>query len=80
MLLFVGIYFTLPSPDEIIIHPLVSIILIDNFKMNLEQALVVSIFLYRSLGGALIGLSLLIGGRRALRALKRKLRRRKKEA
>lgn len=73
-LLALSMYILLPTPDEIIIHPLLGWFLTNILNLPLIYGLMLSIIIYRSLGFTLLAVALLIGGKPIYYKLKERMR------
>ena len=78
-LLGVGIYIWLPTPDEIIIYPVLGFFLSYILHMPLVYGVLLSMIIYRGIGSACLLTALLVGGRPAYQQLKERIRRKKKK-
>jgi hypothetical protein len=72
VLLGTGIYILLPTPDELVIYPTLSVLFSFVFHIPLIYAILLSMIIYRGAGvGCLLG-ALLIGGKPVYYKLKEK--------
>jgi len=77
ILLGIGIYIWLPTPDEIIIYPVLGVLLSYFFHTGLVYGVLLSMIIYRGLGTVCLLTALLIGGKPIYYKLKERLKRRK---
>ena len=75
-LLVLSIYILLPTPDEIVIHPILGFFLANLFNLNLIYAVLLSVVVYRAVGLACLLAALLIGGKPIYHKLKERMKRR----
>jgi hypothetical protein len=80
ILLGIGMYIWLPTPDEIIIYPVLGFSLSYFFHMSLVYGVLLSMIIYRGTGSACLLTALLIGGKPIYYKLKERLKRKKPSA
>jgi hypothetical protein len=77
ILLGIGIYIWLPTPDEIIIYPVLGFLLSYFFHTGLVYGVLLSMIIYRGIGTICLLTALLIGGKPIYYKLKERLKRKK---
>lgn len=75
-LLGVGVYVWLPTPDEIVIYPALSIFFSLVFNLNLAYAVLLSVILYRGIGSVCLLGAIILGGKQTYLKIKERLKRR----
>jgi hypothetical protein len=73
LMLAVTTYLLLPTVDELIIHPIFALFLVDTLDIPYTSGIFLSIILYRAVGVGCLLLALLVGGKPVFYALKEKI-------
>lgn len=79
VLLGVSLYILLPSPEEVIIHPALGILLSQIFGFPYLSGILLSVIIYRVIGVGCLLCALLLGGRPIYQKLKTRLKRTESE-
>ncbi len=74
LLMVVGIYIIIPTPEEIVIHSTIAIFLSKTLKVTVSWGVILSAVIYRSLGLISLAVGLILGGEAALRRLKKRMK------
>jgi len=74
VLLGLSLYILVPSPDEIIIHPSLGLLLSQIFGLPFASGILLSAILYRVVGVGCLLSALLLGGRPIFQKLKARLK------
>jgi len=76
-LLGLGVYILLPTPDEIVIHPTLGLLLSYALNINIAYSVLLSVIIYRGIGSLCILCAILLGGNSAYKQLKERLKKKK---
>ena len=79
ILLSVSIYILLPTPDELVIYPVLSFFFAYGFHIPIIYGLLISMILYRGVGCACLLGALLIGGKPIYYSLKQRIAKKRVE-
>ena len=69
-LLGVGLYIWFPTPDEIVIYPVLGFVLSFLLHVPLIYGVLLSMFIYRGIGSGFLAGALMVGGKQAYRKMK----------
>jgi hypothetical protein len=72
-LMAVGIYIVVPTPDELLLHPVMGLIFSKVFGVSLQTGIVWSCTMYTGLGLVFLAGSILLGGRIVVHELNNKV-------
>jgi hypothetical protein len=64
-----GVYIIVPTPDELVIHPVVGYLFARTFDVSIQTGVLWSLGFYNCLGLVLLAVSLALGGRVVLEGL-----------
>ena len=79
-LLGLSLYILLPTPDEIIIHPIFGLLISNSLKLPSHYGIFVSIVSYRIMGSIFLVTAIFIGGKPICQKLKENIKKKSENA